>query len=69
MWAGQGVGLVRKLKPAAEILKEIDAEASAILARLGTMSAESKAEVCLGRLDVRLAVSFGRLLRSCSGGK
>ena len=39
MWAGQGVGLVRKLQPAAEILKEIDAEASAILARLGTTSA------------------------------
>jgi len=35
MWAGQGVGLVRKLQPAAEIVREINAEADDVLARLG----------------------------------
>lgn len=35
MWAGQGVGLVRKLLPAAEIVREIRDEASSILKRLG----------------------------------
>ena len=38
MWAGQGVGLVHKLQPAAEIVNEIDAEASTILKRLGGTS-------------------------------
>ena len=37
MWAGQGAGVVRSIKPAAEIVREIDAEASAILKRLGYM--------------------------------
>lgn len=35
MWAGQGVGLVTKVQPAADIVREIDAEARAILRRLG----------------------------------
>ena len=35
MWAGQGVALVRKHQPAAEIVHEINAEASAILQQLG----------------------------------
>lgn len=39
MWAGQGVALVKKLQPAAEIVREIHTEASAILKRLGAMSA------------------------------
>ena len=38
MWAGQGVALVKKLQPAAEIVREIRDEASAILRRLGTMA-------------------------------
>lgn len=38
MWAGQGVGLVRKLQPAAEIVHEIRDEASAILKKLGSTS-------------------------------
>lgn len=38
LWAGQGVGLVRKVQPAAEIVQEINREASAILKRLGIMS-------------------------------
>ena len=38
LWAGQGVGLVNKIQPAAEIVKEIYTEASAILKRLGAMS-------------------------------
>jgi NAD(P)H-dependent flavin oxidoreductase YrpB (nitropropane dioxygenase family) len=36
MWAGQGVGLVRKPQAAAEIVHEIHAEACAILRKLGT---------------------------------
>ena len=36
MWAGQGVGLVKKIQPAADIVREIDAEAKSVLARLGT---------------------------------
>ena len=39
MWAGQGVALVKKRQPAAEIVREIHDEASMILSRLGTMSA------------------------------
>jgi nitronate monooxygenase len=35
MWAGQGVGLVRRRQPAAEIVREISNEARAILTRLG----------------------------------
>jgi NAD(P)H-dependent flavin oxidoreductase YrpB (nitropropane dioxygenase family) len=38
LWAGQGVGLVKKLQPAADIVREIHDEASVILKRLGTMS-------------------------------
>jgi nitronate monooxygenase len=34
LWAGQGVGLVHKIQPAAEIVVEIDREARAILRRL-----------------------------------
>lgn len=35
MWAGQGAGLVRQIQPAEEIVREIDAEARAVLRRLG----------------------------------
>ncbi len=35
LWAGQGVGIVRKVQPAADIVSEITAEAAAILQRLG----------------------------------
>ena len=38
MWAGQGVALVKKLQPAAEIVCEIHTEASTILKQLGAMS-------------------------------
>src|SRR5581483_11595976 len=34
LWAGQGVGLVSKLQPAAEIVREIADEAAAVLRRL-----------------------------------
>ena len=36
MWAGQGVAMVRRPQPAAEIVREIYAEACVILERLGT---------------------------------
>ena len=36
MWAGQGVGLIKKQQSAAEILREIDSEAAEILKRLAT---------------------------------
>ena len=39
MWAGQGVGLVKNLQPAAAILHEIYDDASAIMKRLGGLSA------------------------------
>ena len=42
MWAGQGVGLLKKLQPAAEIVREICDEASLILRRLGTTSGKAK---------------------------
>ena len=35
LWAGQGVALVRKVQPAAEIVREINEEAKGILHRLG----------------------------------
>ncbi len=38
MWAGQGVGLVRRLQPAGEIVHEIYGDACAILQRLGSGS-------------------------------
>jgi MFS family permease len=34
LWAGQSAALVRKIQPAAEIVREIDSEADAILLRL-----------------------------------
>ena len=34
LWAGQGVGLVSKLQPAGEIVREISDEADSILRRL-----------------------------------
>lgn len=34
MWSGQGVGLVKRIQPAADIVCEIDTEAKSILARL-----------------------------------
>lgn len=37
MWAGQGVALVKKLQPAADIVHEIHAEASAIIKRMADM--------------------------------
>ena len=40
MWAGQGVALVRKLQPAAEIMREIHDEALAILKRLNDVSGQ-----------------------------
>lgn len=39
MWAGQGVALVKKLQPAADIVREIHDEAAMILKRLGAISA------------------------------
>ena len=39
LWAGQGVALVKKLQPAADIVREIRDEASMILKRLGAISA------------------------------
>lgn len=38
MWCGQGVGLVKKLQPAAEIVNEIHDEALSILNQLNAMS-------------------------------
>ncbi|MGX5847335.1 NAD(P)H-dependent flavin oxidoreductase [Mesorhizobium sp. PL10] len=38
LWSGQGVSLVRRAQPAAEIVREIGEEARAILARLGNGS-------------------------------
>jgi NAD(P)H-dependent flavin oxidoreductase YrpB (nitropropane dioxygenase family) len=38
MWAGQGVGLVKKLQPAADIVREINNDASMILKSWSTMS-------------------------------
>jgi len=35
-WAGQGVGLARRVQPAAEIVRELVAEADAVLSRLGS---------------------------------
>jgi nitronate monooxygenase len=35
LWAGQGAALVRKVQPAAEIVRDMNDEASAILRRLG----------------------------------
>jgi len=37
MWAGQGVGLVKKVQPAANIVREIDAEAQSVLKRLAKL--------------------------------
>lgn len=34
MWAGQGVGLVKRIQPAAEIVREMNAEAESIINRL-----------------------------------
>jgi NAD(P)H-dependent flavin oxidoreductase YrpB (nitropropane dioxygenase family) len=33
-WAGQGVGLVRRVRPASQIIRELVEEAEAVLARL-----------------------------------
>ena len=41
LWAGQSVGLVKRLQPAAEIVREIHTEATAIMKRLGVMAAGS----------------------------
>lgn len=38
LWAGQSVALVKKLQPAAEIVRDICIEATSILKQLGTMS-------------------------------
>jgi hypothetical protein len=35
LWSGQGVALVRKVQPAAEIVREMNEEAKGILQRLG----------------------------------
>jgi nitronate monooxygenase len=34
MWAGQGVGLIKRIQPAAEIVREINAQAQDVLVRL-----------------------------------
>ena len=34
LWAGQSVGLVRKVMPAGQIVREVNADADAILHRL-----------------------------------
>jgi NAD(P)H-dependent flavin oxidoreductase YrpB (nitropropane dioxygenase family) len=39
MWAGQSVGLVQKVQPAAEIVKELTSEASEAISRLASLSA------------------------------
>ena len=39
LWSGQGVGLVTRVQPAAEIMNEIESDASAILKRLGATPA------------------------------
>ena len=39
LWAGQGVGLVRRTQPAAEIVAEIVAEARAVMAAAGRLAA------------------------------
>ena len=38
LWAGQGAALVRKVQPAAEIVREMNDEANNILRRLGQES-------------------------------
>jgi len=38
LWSGQGVAMVRKVQPAAEIVREMNEEAKAILRRLGQQS-------------------------------
>jgi len=38
LWSGQSVALVRKVQPAAEIVREINEEAGSILRRLGQQS-------------------------------
>ena len=37
MWAGQSVGLVQKVQPAAEIVKELTSEASEAISRLASL--------------------------------
>ncbi len=39
LWSGQGVALVRKVQPAAEIVREMNDEANGVLRRLGQESA------------------------------
>ncbi len=39
LWSGQGVALVRKVQPAAEIVRELNDEANGVLRRLGQESA------------------------------
>jgi nitronate monooxygenase len=34
MWSGQGIGIVDRVQPAAEIVRELAADADAVLARL-----------------------------------
>ncbi len=41
LWAGQGVGLVRRKQPAATIVREITAEARAVMAAGATLAAGS----------------------------
>src|SRR5581483_4041088 len=38
LWSGQGVAIVRKVQPAAEIVREMNDEANAILRRVGQQS-------------------------------
>ena len=38
LWSGQSAALVQKVQPAAEIVREINEEAGAILQRLGQQS-------------------------------
>jgi NAD(P)H-dependent flavin oxidoreductase YrpB (nitropropane dioxygenase family) len=39
LWAGQGVGLAREVRPAAEIVRELERDADAVLARLAPRKA------------------------------
>ena len=43
LWSGQGVALVRKVQPAAEIVREMNEEAKGILRRLGQQCSSSQA--------------------------
>jgi hypothetical protein len=45
MWAGQGVGTVRRVMPAAEIVREIEGEARAVASRTAGMFGGSHQDI------------------------